>query len=93
MDAMDTDATAAEDIASGGASGFDVRRQDTAGDFELVDDGEEGKSLEGREGWPVCVTMNVVGVPFFICFIPLFRSSFPRVPVLRCLQASISCTY
>lgn len=59
VDAMDTDATAAEDIASGGASGFDVRRQDTAGDFELVDDGEEGKSLEGREGWPVCVTMNV----------------------------------
>lgn len=44
-------------------SGFDTRRIPNATDFELPDYWDEGETLAGREFWPVCVTLNVVGIP------------------------------
>ncbi|KIP04195.1 hypothetical protein PHLGIDRAFT_60586, partial [Phlebiopsis gigantea 11061_1 CR5-6] len=31
----------------------------TATDFELPDYWDEGEVLQGREAWPVCVTLNI----------------------------------
>jgi exosome complex component RRP42 len=44
-------------------SGLDTRKQAReANDFELVDYWDEGEILDGRERWPVCVTLNVVSL-------------------------------
>ena len=44
-----------------GTSGFDTRDMArTAADFELPDYWDEGEVLQGREKWPVCVTLNLV---------------------------------
>lgn len=50
-DAMDVDET---------VSGFDTRQIANATDFELHDYWDEGEVLDGRERWPVCVTLNLV---------------------------------
>jgi len=50
-DAMEVDET---------VSGFDTRQLAKATDFELHDYWDEGEVLDGREGWPVCVTLNLV---------------------------------
>jgi exosome complex component RRP42 len=45
-------------------SGFDTRRiegrSSGAMDFELLDYWDEGEDLDGKEAWPVCVTLNLV---------------------------------
>ena len=41
-------------------SGFDTRQLPKATDFELHDYWDEGEVLDGRERWPVCVTLNLV---------------------------------
>ncbi|KAF8720784.1 hypothetical protein AX14_010771 [Amanita brunnescens Koide BX004] len=41
-------------------SGFNTRRMPKATDFELRDYWDEGELLDGRERWPVCVTLNLV---------------------------------
>ena len=41
-------------------SHFDTRKVPTAADFELPDYWDEGEVLDGRENWPVCITLNVV---------------------------------
>ncbi|RDB21882.1 Exosome complex component RRP42 [Hypsizygus marmoreus] len=41
-------------------SGFDTRQIQNATDFELPDYWDEGEVLDGREKWPVCVTLNLV---------------------------------
>ena len=42
-------------------SGFDTRSVTrTAADFELPDYWDECEALEGRERWPICVTLNLV---------------------------------
>ncbi|KAF8632708.1 hypothetical protein AX15_001732 [Amanita polypyramis BW_CC] len=41
-------------------SGFDTRQLFKATDFELHDYWDEGEVLDGRERWPVCVTLNLV---------------------------------
>lgn len=43
-----------------GASGFDTRQIPAAADFELTDYWDEGEPLNGRDLWPVCITLNVV---------------------------------
>ncbi|PCH34762.1 ribosomal protein S5 domain 2-like protein [Wolfiporia cocos MD-104 SS10] len=44
-----------------GLSGFDTRDMArTAADFELPDYWDEGEVLDGRDRWPVCVTLNVL---------------------------------
>lgn len=57
------DAMEAEgDPAAGARSAFDTRdmKRDAA-DFELPDYWDEGEVLDGRDRWPVCVTLNLVG--------------------------------
>jgi len=41
-------------------SGFDTRQVQTATDFELPDYWDEGEVLDGRQHWPVCITLNRV---------------------------------
>lgn len=42
-------------------SGFDTRAEiKRATDFELPDYWDEGENLDGREKWPLCVTLNLV---------------------------------
>jgi exosome complex component RRP42 len=41
-------------------SGFDTRHITNATDFELPDYWDEGEALDGRDRWPVCITLNLV---------------------------------
>ncbi|ETW76516.1 hypothetical protein HETIRDRAFT_455057 [Heterobasidion irregulare TC 32-1] len=41
-------------------SGFDMRQAHAATDFELEDYWDEGEPLDGRDGWPVCITLNLL---------------------------------
>lgn len=44
-------------------SGFDTRAEvKRATDFELPDYWDEGEDLDGRERWPLCVTLNLVRI-------------------------------
>ncbi|KAI0086767.1 ribosomal protein S5 domain 2-type protein [Irpex rosettiformis] len=52
-EAMDVDGNSA------GPSNFNTRDLPTATDFELADTWDEGEPLEGRERWPVCITLNI----------------------------------
>lgn len=49
------------DVDQDVGSGFDTRWQASkTTDFELPDYWDEGEVLDGRERWPVCVTLNLV---------------------------------
>ena len=48
------------DIDEDTISGFDTRQVQTATDFELPDYWDEGEVLDGKERWPVCITLNLV---------------------------------
>lgn len=48
------------DENTAGTSGFDTRQITTATDFELADTWDEGEPLEGRDRWPICLTLNIV---------------------------------
>lgn len=48
------------DMDEGNKSSFDTRQVAAATDFELEDYWDEGEVLNGREKWPVCVTLNLV---------------------------------
>lgn len=52
------------DIDEDTVSGFDTRQVQTATDFELPDYWDEGEVLDGRQHWPVCITLNLVLVLF-----------------------------
>ena len=52
----------AMDIEGVGPSSFDTMQLPAAADFELTDYWDEGEPLDGRDMWPVCVTLNVVCV-------------------------------
>ncbi|KAF8901050.1 ribosomal protein S5 domain 2-type protein [Gymnopilus junonius] len=47
-------------------SGFDTRQIRHATDFELPDYWDEGEELDGRDRWPVCVTLNLVPPAHFL---------------------------
>ncbi|KAI0693065.1 ribosomal protein S5 domain 2-like protein [Cytidiella melzeri] len=47
------------DDISAGLSGFDTRDLSVATDFELADTWDEGEPLEGRDRWPVCISLNI----------------------------------
>ncbi|KAJ7201072.1 ribosomal protein S5 domain 2-type protein, partial [Mycena pura] len=53
---MDVDSAALQ-------SGFDTRSIARPVDFELPDYWDEGEILDGRDRWPVCVTLNVAIPP------------------------------
>jgi exosome complex component RRP42 len=56
------------DIDEDTISGFDTRQVQTAIDFELPDYWDEGEVLDGRQHWPVSITLNLVtgdGLPPF----------------------------
>ena len=58
------------DIDEDTISGFDTRQVQTSTDFELPDYWDEGEVLDGRQHWPVCITLNLVKLenhisPFF----------------------------
>lgn len=46
-------------------SGFDTRQIQHATDFELPDYWDEGDVLDGRQQWPICITLNFVS--FALC--------------------------
>ena len=48
------------DIDQDTISGFDTRQVQTATDFELPDYWDEGEVLDGKQRWPVCITLNLV---------------------------------
>lgn len=48
------------DVDDDTTSGFDTRTHSSATDFELPDYWDEGEILDGRERWPVGITLNVV---------------------------------
>ncbi|KIM79369.1 hypothetical protein PILCRDRAFT_823625 [Piloderma croceum F 1598] len=49
------------DMDAGIRSGFDTRQYtNKATDFELPDYWDEGEVLDGRDKWPVCVTLNLL---------------------------------
>jgi exosome complex component RRP42 len=50
--------------------GLETKGVSTATDFELTDYWDEGEVLNGRESWPVCVTLNVVRLFFRLGFVP-----------------------
>ena len=43
-------------------SGLDTRTAANAADFELKDYWSDGEVLEGREMWPLCITLNLVSI-------------------------------
>ncbi|KAF4612032.1 hypothetical protein D9613_003809 [Agrocybe pediades] len=47
-------------------SGFDTRQIQKATDFELPDYWDEGEVLDGRQNWPICVTLNIVSPVHFL---------------------------
>jgi exosome complex component RRP42 len=47
-------------------SGLDTRQLAQAADFELKDYWSEGDVLDGRDRWPVCITLNLVRENFFV---------------------------
>ncbi|KAF8072168.1 ribosomal protein S5 domain 2-type protein [Lyophyllum atratum] len=47
------------DMDEAAQSGFDTRVMQKATDFELPDYWDEGEVLDGRERWPVAVTLNL----------------------------------
>lgn len=87
------------EMDDGRNSGFDVRKVQTATDFELPDYWDEGEPLGGRELWPVCVTLNIHGSSYFLdatlqeeASVPvklLLASSFPsssRESSIQCMR-------
>lgn len=51
------------------ASSFDTRLLQRAVDFELEDYWGEGDVLDGRDRWPLCITLNVVSTDRFVQFL------------------------
>jgi hypothetical protein len=48
------------DVDADTTSGFDMRHITNATDFELSDYWDDGEVLDGRDRWPVCITLNLV---------------------------------
>jgi len=47
-------------------SGLDTRQVAQAADFELKDYWTEGDILDGRDRWPVCITLNLISSRHFL---------------------------
>ncbi|KAF5338799.1 hypothetical protein D9758_012050 [Tetrapyrgos nigripes] len=60
------------------ASGLDTRQIiSNAIDFELPDYWDEGEVLDGRDRWPLCVTLNLVPPVHYLDALPLEEASTP----------------
>lgn len=51
---------------NGSSSMLETRNPSSAVDFELADYWDEGKVLESRDAWPVCVTLNMLPTIHFL---------------------------
>ncbi|KAJ3569097.1 hypothetical protein NP233_g5277 [Leucocoprinus birnbaumii] len=66
------------DIDEAAPSGFDTRSQvKLATDFELPDYWDEGEDLDGRDGWPVGVTLNLEPPVHFLDATPHEEAAVP----------------
>lgn len=76
------------DVDEETTSGFDTRNITRATDFELPDYWDEGEVLVGRDLWPVCVTLNLVG-RFLYRTSAMMVDEFadPSCPLSRCVAA------
>ncbi|TFK25832.1 ribosomal protein S5 domain 2-like protein [Coprinopsis marcescibilis] len=54
------------DVHQDVTSGFDTRGAHSAADFELPDYWDEGEVLDGRDRWPICITLNLVPPNHFL---------------------------
>ncbi|KAI3603973.1 exosome component [Moniliophthora roreri] len=70
LGAKDT-STGDMDVDEDTSSGFDTRKISSAIDFELPDYWDEGEVLDGRDRWPVCVSLNLVPPTHFLDATPL----------------------
>jgi len=60
-------ATAKETGDIGDESGLDTRQsKQAAADFELQDYWNEGEILDGRDHWPLCITLYLIGTRHFL---------------------------
>ena len=75
---MDTD----PDAGAAETGSLGTKSVSKATDFELTDYWDEGEMLSGREAWPVCVTLNVVGFRFCV-----------RTVLLTCITSYQTCTF
>ncbi|KAF7775740.1 hypothetical protein Agabi119p4_4133 [Agaricus bisporus var. burnettii] len=67
------------DVDTAATSGFSTRTHLThATDFELPDYWDEGEVLNGRDRWPVCVTLNLVPPIHFLDATPQEEAAVPR---------------
>ena len=69
------------DDDDGLASSLDTRQLQHATDFELEDHWDEGDALDGRDRWPLCITLNIVSPGFLF-----FSYSLDLIPLIRYLQ-------
>lgn len=62
------DATQAMDVdeATHTGSALDTRETVQVSDFELPDYWDEGEPLDGRQTWPVCLTLNLLPTSHFL---------------------------
>ncbi|KAH7104553.1 ribosomal protein S5 domain 2-like protein [Auriculariales sp. MPI-PUGE-AT-0066] len=51
--------------------GFSMRREQVAQDFEIKDYWDEGAPLQGADGWPVAVTLNLIPPVHFLDALPV----------------------
>ncbi|KAG6337179.1 hypothetical protein ID866_1893 [Astraeus odoratus] len=54
-----------------------TREENGVADFELTDYWDEGEVLEGRESWPVCVTLNMLPGMHFLDATPQEETAVP----------------
>ncbi|KIK67313.1 hypothetical protein GYMLUDRAFT_156011 [Collybiopsis luxurians FD-317 M1] len=86
------------DVDQDTSSGFDTRKVSNAVDFELPDYWDEGQALNGREKWPVAITLNLVSDTHFVdatlqeeasCVLRLllvYSFESPTSPTIQCIR-------
>jgi len=62
----DMDVDEEEEEVNVRSSSFDTSQLQRAIDFELDDYWDEGEALDGRNRWPVCVTLNIITPSHFL---------------------------
>ncbi|KAF5393294.1 hypothetical protein D9757_000669 [Collybiopsis confluens] len=86
------------DVDRDTSSGFDTRKVSNAVDFELPDYWDEGQVLDGRERWPIAITLNLAPSVHFVdatlqeeasCasrILAAYSYETPTEPTIQCLR-------